>query len=171
MTNARLTLADADATLELGSRLAAVAEPGLVLTLEGALGAGKTTLAKGLISSLTGLDHDDVLSPTFNLLLEYDEGAFPVYHLDCYRLGCGDQLVDLGFYDWLDQGSTLIVIEWPERVADALPEARLAITLEHRPEGRGVHFEAFGGAPTRALEALRHALEGRSSETQKGAES
>lgn len=154
-----LTLPDADATLALGEHLAACVRPGLLVTLRGELGAGKTTLTKGLIATVAGLEPDDVLSPTFNLVLEYDEGPFPLRHLDAYRLADGEALVDLGFLDWLADGDGLIVLEWPERVPDALPEDRLELALEHDQGRRRATLMAQGEAASEVLAELRRRLE------------
>lgn len=151
---AALILEDPEATARLGSELAAVVEPGLILRLRGELGAGKTALAKALIARHAGLDPDDVTSPTFTLVQEYDEGPFPVYHLDAYRLSGGEALIDLGFDDWLARGDALILIEWPEKVSDALPEEGLEVHLSLEGAGRRAELTADGQAAEAALAAL-----------------
>jgi len=129
-------LATPEATRALGALLADIATPGLLIALFGNLGAGKTTLSKGLISTLTGLDPDDVMSPTFTLVIDYDEGAFPIRHLDAYRLSNSQDLIDLGFLDWCAAADSLIIVEWPERVLEALPPRRLEIHLDFAGDQR-----------------------------------
>lgn len=111
--------------------MAALADAGLVITLNGDLGAGKTTFTKGFAEALGVLDR--VKSPTFNILNTYDSGRLPLYHFDAYRLeesGAADQ----GFEDYLGtDGVTLI--EWPQFMADLLPNDRLVMTFERTGNG------------------------------------
>lgn len=95
-----------------------------MLTLEGPLGAGKTTLARDILRALgiTG----DVPSPTFTLLQTYDTARFPVYHFDLYRLKHESELDELGWDDITD-GVTLV--EWPEKAGVRLPKDRLTLRL------------------------------------------
>ncbi|MDF1660978.1 MAG: tRNA (adenosine(37)-N6)-threonylcarbamoyltransferase complex ATPase subunit type 1 TsaE [Planctomycetota bacterium] len=144
MLEKRWTLPDAEKTMLFGSELAKHLSSGHLITLRGDLGAGKTTLAKGLIAELTKLDPDDVTSPTFCLCNEYDEGSFLIRHLDAYRLGGSEALIDLGFLDWLSDGDSLILLEWPEKVPDALSEPYLDIFLELDGQGRSIALRALG---------------------------
>lgn len=133
-------LANAEDTQRWGRCLASLLKPGHLLTLRGSLGAGKTTLVKGLVAALTELGVDDVVSPTFTIAQEYDEGPEPILHLDAYRLN-SDALIDLGFLDWLEDGRHIILLEWPEKVEDALPEE--CLDLELSLEGSGRCLEVF----------------------------
>jgi tRNA threonylcarbamoyl adenosine modification protein YjeE len=144
MSENRWRLDDPEETQLFGSKLAKYLRPGLLVTLKGDLGAGKTTLAKGLIADITKLDPDDVTSPTFCLSLDYDEGPFLIRHIDAYRLGGSEALVDLGFLDWCEDSKTLVILEWPERVPDALPCAYLEISLNLDRDGRVVSMETVG---------------------------
>jgi tRNA threonylcarbamoyladenosine biosynthesis protein TsaE len=121
----QITTATAGETRHLGRLLGRLLEPGDVVALSGELGAGKTTLAQGIC---TGLDvSEPVASPTFTLVHEY-AGRVPVWHLDTYRLRSSDELIDLSWQDLLSGGG-VVLVEWPERVADALPPDRLEVAL------------------------------------------
>ena len=146
------TLPDLEATRTLGRRLGAALEPGLVVALLGDLGAGKTSLAKAAIASLGGVHEDDVVSPTFILVAEY-EGPPPVLHIDAYRLGSAGELDALG-YEVDDPRERAVLIEWAERVEAALPADRLTIALEHTGEGRRAELRASGPVSRRALERM-----------------
>ncbi|HXZ67216.1 MAG TPA: tRNA (adenosine(37)-N6)-threonylcarbamoyltransferase complex ATPase subunit type 1 TsaE [Alphaproteobacteria bacterium] len=130
-------LPDAAATLALGRRLAALVGPGDVITLSGELGAGKTTLARGLISGLAaraGLKPEEVPSPSFPIVETYELGPLTLWHFDFYRIEEEKELEELGLSQALASGVTLV--EWPERVWAALPEERLDIRLEWAGDGR-----------------------------------
>lgn len=107
----------------LGRRLRA----GDVVALSGEMGAGKTAFSQGLGRGLEVVD--DVSSPTFALVHEY-RGRVPVWHLDTYRLSSADELIDLSWDDLL-AGGGVVVVEWPERIAAALPPERLDIHVEY----------------------------------------
>lgn len=115
-------------------------QSGLVY-LHGDLGAGKTTLARGL---LRGLGYQgSVRSPTYTLIESYEAGGQPVHHLDLYRLGDPEELEFLGLRDLLD-GQGLLLVEWPERGAGMLPEPELVIEIDYAPPGR--RFRLLPGA-------------------------
>lgn len=121
-------------TIDLGRRIAADLRPPLLILLMGDLGAGKTTLAKGLIAGLGAASPDDVLSPTFSLIHEY--GAAPkVYHVDLYRLDRLPELETLGLDELWDQ-SAVTLIEWGEKFEAQLPGRRLEIRLNQTGEDR-----------------------------------
>ena len=122
------TTRSARETEALGRQLAALLVPGDVLALHGDLGAGKTHLVRGLCAGL-GLDPETVSSPTFTIIQEYD-GPVPVFHMDAYRLKHADELLDLGFDDYL-AAAGICVIEWPERVANLLPSGTRHLCVEH----------------------------------------
>jgi tRNA threonylcarbamoyladenosine biosynthesis protein TsaE len=126
----RVVTADAAATEALGAALAAsfVAAPrrAVVVLLRGELGAGKTTLARGLLRGL-GVS-GSVRSPTFALLEPHETARARVVHLDLYRLTSAADLEQLGLADY-DEGGTLWLVEWPERGAGALPPADLELRL------------------------------------------
>ena len=135
-------LADAEATEALGAEIARVMRDhaGGVLYLSGPLGAGKTTLARGLLRALgvTGA----VRSPTYTLLEPYETEAFEVIHLDLYRLTGPDDLHGLGLDDYPPEHCWWLV-EWPERGVGALPSPTLTVSLRATAEGRSA---TVGGA-------------------------
>ncbi len=132
-----MDLPDAAATIALGRRLAAGLEPGDVVTLSGELGAGKTTLARGLIEGLAaraGIEGEEVPSPSFPIAQTYELGPLTLWHFDFYRIEREAELEELGLDEALARGITLI--EWPERAWATLPQERLDIRLEWVGEGR-----------------------------------
>ena len=150
-----LDLPDPDATRALGRRLGVALEPGDAVALIGDLGAGKTALAKGAIAALGEVDEDDVVSPTFVVAIEYP-GRVAALHIDAYRLTTGRDLDAIG-YDLDRPGAFAVLVEWADRVEDALPHDRLVVTLEHAPGGRRATLEATGPASRRLLARLRAA--------------
>ena len=120
-----LDLADEPATAALGARLGAAARSGDVIALVGDLGAGKTTLARGLIRHLTGPE-TEAPSPTFTLVQTYQGPAFPIWHFDLYRLENPGEARELGMEEAVDG---LALIEWPERLGRDLPAQRLEVQL------------------------------------------
>lgn len=121
-----------DMAVRLGEKLTA----GDVLTLEGDLGAGKTTFTKGLGKGL-GVRRT-INSPTFTIIKEY-QGRVPFYHMDVYRLENSDE--DLGFDEYFD-GHGVTVVEWAQFIEDYLPEERLDITIRYLDDTvRVFHFE------------------------------
>jgi tRNA threonylcarbamoyladenosine biosynthesis protein TsaE len=115
-------------THALGERLGAVLLPGDVLALRGELGAGKTNLVQGLARGL-GIT-EDVNSPTFILANEYYSGRLPLYHIDAYRVENAEEADGFGLDDYLN-GDGVTVIEWAERVREALPHDVLWLELEY----------------------------------------
>ena len=112
-------IVDEAATYRLMTDIAAVIEPGDVITLSGDLGAGKTTFARSLIRYLAGDDTIEVPSPTFTLTQTYTLPGFTVVHADLYRLAGSSELTELGFDDAPEGAVTLL--EWPDRAAGFLP--------------------------------------------------
>jgi len=126
-----IRLADAEATTALGRRIAAALRVGDVIALSGNLGAGKTTLARGI---LLGLGFEgEVASPTFPIVLPYDSLAVPVWHVDLYRIESERELEELGLDDALGDGALLI--EWPERLGARLWRHSLNLALAPHPDG------------------------------------
>lgn len=124
-----IELPDLDATLAFGAKLAAVARPGDVIALSGPLGAGKTSIARGLLAAL-GLE-EEAPSPSFAIVQPYDppELAFPVLHVDLYRIEDPSEAEELGLDD--ARGDSLLIVEWPERLGPgAWPDAlRLSLIM------------------------------------------
>ncbi len=126
MTDITLPLADEAATAALGAWLAPIIRTGDVIGLSGPLGAGKTTLARGLIAALTGAR--EAPSPTFALVETYETPAFSLWHFDLYRLEKPEEAWELGLEEAFGSGAA--VIEWPERIAALLPADMLLIRLD-----------------------------------------
>ena len=114
----------AEETLKLAKKLSEIVEKSSVLTLEGDLGAGKTTFTKGLASGL-GIKKN-VNSPTFTIIKEYKGGRLPLYHMDVYRVEDADE--DLGFDEYF-HGDGITVVEWAHLIEDQLPSDRLDIQI------------------------------------------
>jgi tRNA threonylcarbamoyladenosine biosynthesis protein TsaE len=117
-------------TIAAGEKLAAELPPKAVVLLIGNLGAGKTTLAKGIVKGLGAAQPDEVSSPTFTLIHEYSPS---VYHIDLYRLDREDQVATLGLDDILDR-TAVVLIEWGERFPRLMPEERIEIRLRATEE-------------------------------------
>lgn len=132
-------LADEAATQELGGRLARLMSGGGVLYLRGTLGAGKTTLARGL---LRGLGHSGaVKSPTYTLVEPYQFGGRRVYHFDLYRLADPEELEYMGIRDYFSD-QNLCIVEWPDRGAGVIPGADLDLLLAPAEGGRTATLKA-----------------------------
>ena len=122
----------AEETAAVGARVAAMLRPPASVMLIGDLGVGKTALAKGIVDALGAAPAEDVLSPTFSLVHEYD-GDPKVYHLDLYRLDTVPELETLGLEDLWDERA-IVLIEWGERFDIQLPGTRLEIHLDYDGE-------------------------------------
>lgn len=118
-------------TIELGRRIAETLPRRAVVLLIGNIGAGKTTLAKGIISGLGAAEPDEVSSPTFTLIHEYGPASSGarVYHIDLYRLDRAEQVATLGLDEIFDRDA-VVLIEWGERFPQLLPAERVEIRLE-----------------------------------------
>jgi tRNA threonylcarbamoyl adenosine modification protein YjeE len=158
-------LANEAATERLVTDVAAVLEPGDLVTLSGDLGAGKTTFARAMIRYLANNPDAAVPSPTFTLMQTYDLPRFPVVHADLYRLEGSGELAELGFDDL--PKDALVLLEWPDRAAGFLPPDRIdvAFTLEPKagPEHRKVRITGYGAAAARVdrIPVLRRFLDAR----------
>jgi tRNA threonylcarbamoyladenosine biosynthesis protein TsaE len=126
-------LASARATEALGARLAGILPAGCIVYLCGELGAGKTTLVRGLLRALG--HRGPVRSPTYTLVEPYPLGDRQIVHLDLYRLVDPGELEFLGLRDFLD-GQSVLLVEWPERGCGMLPTADLTIELTYADPGR-----------------------------------
>jgi tRNA threonylcarbamoyladenosine biosynthesis protein TsaE len=139
----RYESASPEQTLQIGRQIAETLRGGQCLALIGGLGAGKTTLVRGLADGL-GCDVGMVSSPTYVLVHEY-AGRLPMYHIDVYRLGHPQaEFLDLGVEEMLAEG--VVVIEWADRLGEVLPGDHLAVTIE------------VLGAETRAITLQPHGL-------------
>ncbi|ABB38844.1 Uncharacterized protein family UPF0079, ATPase [Oleidesulfovibrio alaskensis G20] len=150
-----LRLHDAEATLKLGAILADCIRQsgsGIALLLCGSLGAGKTTLVRGLVSALPGGFAAEVSSPSFNICNIYPTGPETV-HYDLYRLQGAP--VDDSLYDHVEDGSSVVIIEWAEYLpADAKPDNALVLTWLEQPQGRLVTIQASGTGAENVLACL-----------------
>jgi tRNA threonylcarbamoyladenosine biosynthesis protein TsaE len=124
------TTHSADETMRVGRELAAMVQPPRLLILRGDLGAGKTTLVKGIAAALGDAAEDDVTSPTFTLVHEYGGGGTMLYHLDLYRLEKERELDALGI-DEMQRNDALVLIEWGEKFPSLVTRADGEIALEH----------------------------------------
>lgn len=145
----KFDLPDAEATERLGAAVALALKPGEAVCLSGPLGAGKSTLARALVRTLT-TPHEDVPSPTFTLVQFYEARAFPVAHFDLWRLERADEAFEIGLDEALEEGAA--VIEWPERLGGRLPPDRLDIEIAIDGEGRSARLVPHGAWKGRALE-------------------
>lgn len=146
----RFTSSDPAITRELAARLAAAARPGDLICLRGELGAGKTQFAKGFGAGL-GVT-ETINSPSYILMAEY-EGRMPLFHIDLYRLAGASDVVAGGLLDDR-QASGVTLVEWPERMAELLPAARLEVTIEGDADNvRTITIRAMDPSLARYLEA------------------
>ncbi|MDD7267212.1 MAG: tRNA (adenosine(37)-N6)-threonylcarbamoyltransferase complex ATPase subunit type 1 TsaE [Lachnospiraceae bacterium] len=114
-------------TTAVGKRLGQAVRPGTVWSLVGDVGVGKTVFTQGFAAGL-GIT-EPITSPTFTLIQEYEEGRLPLYHFDVYRIGCSDELDELGFDEYID-GNGVCLIEWADLIEDRLPPQLGEIKIE-----------------------------------------
>lgn len=137
----------ADETERLGERIGRALEPVVVVALIGELGAGKTTLTKGIAR---GLQVPDLVhSPTFTLIHEH-KGRVPVYHFDLYRLETPEELDDLGYDDYF-YGDGVCIVEWAEKIEKLLPADRLEIRITGEDDQRTFDIHATGPGSSAVL--------------------
>lgn len=166
MNDSTLTmdLADTAATEALGARLARALAPGLCVCLDGDLGAGKTTLVRGLLRALghTG----KVKSPTFTLLESYAISSlnFPLYHFDFYRFTDPDEFIEAGLDEYFGQtgeNAGVCLVEWPDKAGAHLPSPDLRVALAVVGEARRAQLVACSEGGRACLSRLSVAAEGR----------
>jgi tRNA threonylcarbamoyladenosine biosynthesis protein TsaE len=121
----------AEETTKLGRKLAAELKPGSIVLLRGELGAGKTTMVKGVAEGFNAAEADRVTSPTFTLIHEYRGPHVTLYHIDLYRVDTQRELDTLALDDLMDTNSILL-IEWGEKFARFAKERDVEIAIEHR---------------------------------------
>jgi len=141
-------LADEDATLALGAALAKALEPGLVIHLEGDLGAGKTTLVRGVLRGLGW--EGPVKSPTYTLLELYEVSRLLLHHFDFYRFQDPQEWIDAGFRETFN-GRNVSLIEWPEKAGELLPPPDVAVVLESSGEGRNASLRSHSAQGEKCL--------------------
>lgn len=133
----KITTTSTEETRDFGRKIAQEIIPGTLVCLQGDLGAGKTTLVQGLLEALGA--KRPFVSPTFMLMKQYEfvvpsrTGVHRIYHADAYRVEEKD-FIEIGFAEWLADPDGLVILEWPERIAEILPEKRIDITIHSLSE-------------------------------------
>ncbi|MEJ7594932.1 MAG: tRNA (adenosine(37)-N6)-threonylcarbamoyltransferase complex ATPase subunit type 1 TsaE [Planctomycetaceae bacterium] len=151
----RVDCCDEAATDRLGACIAESVVDGMVVELNGQLGAGKTRLVRAICKAL-GIDATHVNSPTFVLLQLYTDGRIPVAHFDTYRLGDTDEFLAIGADEFTNSSEWLCLIEWAERVAECLPADRLRIDISATSaEARQFILSSTGSASSMLLQRIR----------------
>ncbi|HYF37793.1 MAG TPA: tRNA (adenosine(37)-N6)-threonylcarbamoyltransferase complex ATPase subunit type 1 TsaE [Prosthecobacter sp.] len=126
-------LSTPEATFEWGRRLADSLNSGSVVALCGHLGAGKTQAVKGIVEGLGS--RADVTSPTFTLVHEYLDGRAPIYHFDFYRMEREDEVLSLGWDDYMDDAAGIVLVEWADLFPRLMPAGTRWFTFEALPDG------------------------------------
>lgn len=148
-------LADEAASLQLGTQLASCLPSKMQIQLLGDLGAGKTTLTRGL---LRGLGHAGrVKSPTYTLVESYSLASHQLHHFDLYRFSDPQEWLDAGFDEFLNSNAVCI-IEWPDKASACLPPADLILELSHHDDGRKYQLTALNETGKQCLTCLKTRL-------------
>jgi tRNA threonylcarbamoyladenosine biosynthesis protein TsaE len=124
----------AEATIALGRELAATLKDARMVILRGALGAGKTTLVKGIAEGLQAASQEDVTSPTFTLIHEFPGPEVNLYHVDLYRIEMERELTTLGLDELFAEEGNLVLLEWGEKFPRLVKERDVEIAVERRGE-------------------------------------
>lgn len=127
----RLRTRSVEGTLALGERIAEMLRLPMLVILRGEVGAGKTTLVKGIAAAIDAASEDDVTSPTFTLLHEYVGPKVHLFHLDLYRLETEEQIAVLGLHEMMEEPNALVLVEWGERFESVVKMADGEIAIEH----------------------------------------
>ena len=138
MRERRFRTRSVEGTLALGERIAEMLtaglserQHGLVVVLRGEVGAGKTTLVKGIAVALGAAETEDVTSPTFTLVHEYKGSKVRLFHLDLYRLETERELLTLGLDEMAEEPDALVLVEWGEKFPSVVERADGEIAIEH----------------------------------------
>ncbi len=140
----RMKSVSAEQTMALGAALGERLQNGDVVLLKGDLGAGKTCFSKGVAKGL-GIA-SDVVSPTFNIVIQYDDGRIPLYHFDLYRLEEPDELEDVDFYYLIDRDTCGVsLVEWADLFPDEMPDERIEVNIIKADDGtREINIARIG---------------------------
>jgi len=142
-----------DETMRFGKKLGMLLSSGDVIALVGELGAGKTTLVRGIVQGLGVTDRRVVKSPTFSLVYKY-EGRIPIYHFDAYRLEDAQEMLDIGS-DEMIYGNGVAIVEWADKVLGCLPKEYLEITLTAVSENeRNIEICGYGSRYDKIIKNL-----------------
>jgi tRNA threonylcarbamoyladenosine biosynthesis protein TsaE len=131
MKERRFRTRSVEGTLALGERIAEMLPPPRVVILRGEVGAGKTTLVKGIAAALGAAAEDEVTSPTFTIVHEYLGTSVRLFHLDVYRLETEEQIAVLGLDEMAGYDNALLLVEWGERFESIVRRATAEIYMEH----------------------------------------
>ncbi|MBU1044656.1 MAG: tRNA (adenosine(37)-N6)-threonylcarbamoyltransferase complex ATPase subunit type 1 TsaE [Candidatus Omnitrophica bacterium] len=152
-----LTTNTPEQTIAMGKQLAEFLKPGDVIALSGNLGAGKTTLVKGIAQGM-GINEKKVNSPSYVLIREYKGKNIQLFHCDLYRLNNVEQISFLGIEDYFDREG-VFVIEWAKRAGDLLPDEYLDINIDLLgEEKRGFRLKARGDKYQRLLNKFKNLI-------------
>ena len=143
-------LASETDTVNWGQRLSSIAKKGDVFALYGTLGMGKSVLARAFVQKLCGLQ--DVPSPTFTLLQNYEAPDFEVFHFDLYRIKSAEEIFEIGVEEAIYSGVSLI--EWPEKMGGYLPRDVFKVELFPQDGGRRLQISAVSGDKKQRLQQL-----------------
>ena len=135
----------------IAQRMAKFLFPGAFLALNGDLGAGKTTFTQGLAKGL-GVE-EEISSPTFTIIKQYDELELPLYHMDVYRIERPEEMEDLGYEEYF-YGNGVTVVEWAENIKELWPKEYLEIRFNYVPEGRILEINPKGRKYEEIIEEL-----------------
>lgn len=152
MSQLDVCLEDGAATESLGAQLAGALDGGAVLFLIGTLGAGKTTLTRGILRALG--HRGAVKSPTYTLVEPYELARRTVFHFDLYRLADPEELEYMGIRDYFSQ-EHLCVVEWPQKGEGFLPVADITLNLKVEGQGRLAHLHSGTALGERAIENIK----------------
>jgi tRNA threonylcarbamoyladenosine biosynthesis protein TsaE len=119
----------AEETVELGRELSAILHSGQMIVLRGDLGAGKTTLVKGIAEGFQAAAQEDVTSPTFTLVHEYRGPALTLFHIDLYRIETERELMTLGLNDLRSEPGSILLVEWGEKFAEIAEQSNGQIAI------------------------------------------
>ena len=142
---------DPKETYDLGVKMGEQARAGQVICLNGDLGVGKTVFTQGFAAGL-GIA-EPVNSPTFTIVQQYEDGRLPLYHFDVYRIGCSEEMYDIGFDEYIN-GDGVCIIEWANIIEDILPDDYLKIELKYKDMGREMTLIPYGEEYEKIVEEL-----------------